>query len=95
MIAPAPPVAQNDPRNLMPGDRVIVFDNLLYRNDLITPPTYTHRSATIIKRYGQRADFYPISKLWLGPYPDMIDVVFDHRPDRISHGHFTKWVKSI
>jgi hypothetical protein len=34
-----------------------------------------------------------MTKPWL--YPDLVDVVFDHRPDAVSRGHFTDGVKII
>ena len=84
----------NDLRNLMPGDRVKVFDSSLFKDDKTTPLSMTMKSATIVKRYGQIARHYPINDFTLGPYEDMVDVVFDHKPERVSHGHFTWGVES-
>lgn len=84
----------NDNRPIMEGTRVLVFDNRLYKNDLVTPLTMTMKEATVVCRYGR-----PITKysddLTLGPYPDLVDVVFDHRPNEISKGHFTNGVEVI
>lgn len=63
---------------LLPGDRVKVFDPLLYKDDVSTPLSRTMRPATIVKRYGLSRD-----------YPDLLDVEFDHRPGVISRAHFT------
>ena len=95
---------ENDPRDLMPGDRIFVFDNFLYKDDIQTPLSFTMRSATIVRRYGThrawrglrslaRQNLYPgFYDTW--KYPDMVDVIFDHRPG-ISRGHFTSGVKSM
>jgi len=66
---------------IMPGDRVMMFDNTLWIDDKKTPLSHTVRPATIIRRYGKRDPKF-------GIYPDLIDVRFDHRPDKISKGHF-------
>jgi len=86
---------RNDPRNLMPGDRVLVFDWRLYKRDDITPLDFTMRPATIVRRYGQVALYSPITELADGPYPDLVDVQFDHRPGEISRGHFTDGVQEL
>ncbi len=31
----------------------------------------------------------------LGEYLDLVDVIFDHRPDQVSHGHFTSGVDTL
>jgi hypothetical protein len=80
---------------ILPGSRVMVFDHLLYKNDKDTPLSVTVKPATVIQRYGRLETFYPISETVLGPYPDLIDVRFDHRPDQVSHGHFAEHVKEI
>lgn len=72
-----------------PGTRVMVFDPSLYVNDKKTPPSMTVRPATVIRRYGFRSQYYG----WV--YPDCVDVLFDHRPERISKGHFTDCVEVI
>lgn len=71
-------------RILMPGDRVEVFDNTLFCDDISTPLSVTMKPATIVCRYGRKSQF--------GIYPDLVDVVFDHRPERVSKAHFTNFV---
>jgi hypothetical protein len=94
----------NDPRNIMPGDKVLVFDSSIYINDIVTPLSVTLRPATVVCRYGEKTISHmncvhywdsPICEpdTWL--YPDIVDVVFDHRPERVSHGHFTDSVEVI
>lgn len=59
------------------GKRVKVFDHLLFKDDISTPLSYTMRSATIVnirRDYDDR---------------EVADVLFDHRPEWISRGHFT------
>ncbi len=76
----------------LPGARVIAFDHLLYMDDIRTPLSYTMRPATVVARYGQSAEHLRLSDVTLGPYPDLVDVLFDHRPERVSKGHFTDGV---
>lgn len=64
-----------------PETRVLVFDALIFKNDIDTPLSMTIKSATVIKWYGYRHPKH-------GIYPNMVDIIFDHRPDRVSHGHF-------
>ena len=75
----------NDPRGLMPGDRVLVFDHTLFKDDVTTPLSFTIRPATIIRRYGRKTRYSGDESDTL--YPDLIDVDFDHRGE--SRGHFT------
>jgi hypothetical protein len=86
---------RNDPRNIMPGDRVKVFDALLFKDDRVTPLSHTVRPATVVRRYGALKQVYKINDLTLGPYPDLVDVVFDHRPKTESCGHFTNGVETL
>ena len=97
----------NDERNLMPGDRVLVFDSTLFRDDKSTPLSTTMRPATVVQRYGYHSfwhfwsenrpvpeDAYPGGyETW--KYPDLVAVSFDHRPEIVSWGHFTYGVKEI
>jgi len=46
-----------------------------------------------VARYGQKCH-YPVSDVTY-TYPDLVDVRFDHRPDRVSEGHFTDGVTLI
>lgn len=94
----------NDPRDIMPGDRVLVFDSTLFRDDLSTPLTYTMRPATVVRRYGFNiywgASNYLIREIYsegydFWKYPDCLDVLFDHKPERESCGHSTKGVRTI
>lgn len=81
-------------KDLMPGDRVIVFDSILYKDDFTTPLTHTMKAATIVCRYGRKdppiGEDYPERT-----YDDLCDVVFDHRKDSVSKGHFTYGIKRI
>ena len=79
---------KNDPRPIMPGDRVRVFDSSLFEDDISTPLSMTVKPATVVCRYGAISH----TMLTFGhpsKYPDLVDVQFDHRPEHISHGHFT------
>lgn len=81
----------NDPRGLMPGDRVLVFDYRIFKDDKTTPSSVTWKPATIIRRYGTR-NYYPVSDVTY-TYPDLIDVDFDHRGE--SRGHFTRFARDL
>lgn len=72
------------------GSRVLVFDPTLYQNDISTPLECTMRPATV-QRYGILQ--HTCGSAVLGPYPDVVDVRFDHRPERVSHSHFTNYLK--
>lgn len=76
-------------KGLLPGTRVKVFDHVLYKNDKDTPLDTTVRDATVVLHYGSLETIYNSSLTILGPYPSCVDVIFDHRPERVSHGHFT------
>lgn len=70
-----------------PGTRVKVFDNSLFKDDKSTPLLYTVRPATVVCWYGMKS-------VLLGHcYSNLIDVVFDHRPERISRGHFAEYAE--
>jgi hypothetical protein len=81
-------------KEIMPGDRVSVFDHRLFVDDWATPLPITLRPATVVCRYGKRV-FHPTSmeKPWI--YPDLVDVEFDHRPGVVSKGHFTDGVRIL
>jgi hypothetical protein len=70
--------------NPMPGDRVMVFDNRLYVDDIQTPLQITMQPALVLRRYGKKNQF--------GTYPDLLDVWF-MRDGYESKGHFTEGVK--
>lgn len=74
---------------IFPGTRVKVFDHLLFKDDFSTPISVTVRPATVIRRYEY------ISPFGLGNYPDVVDVIFDHRPNKVSRAHFTEYVEVI
>lgn len=76
------------------GRRAKVFDSLLFKDDVSTPLSMTMRPATIVCHYGYRQTTFAGEAVdWI--YSDCVDVVFDHRPDRISHGHFTVTIKLL
>lgn len=68
---------------MLPGTKVLVFDNSLFVDDRSTPSSATWNVATIIRHYGK------IIGGWR--YPDLVDVRFDHRPDTISKCHITEY----
>lgn len=78
---------------IMPGTRVEIFDHLLFKNDKSTPLSFTRRPSTVVCRYGKRSHPCLGTPTWV--YPDLIDVVFDHSPDRISCGHFIEGAKIL
>ncbi len=71
-----------------PGTRLMVFDNTLFRNDIDTPLSVTMKPATVTCWYGYRDKQF-------GLYPNMVDVLFDHRSERVSRGHFIWATKSL
>lgn len=91
-IATPSPILYPD---MLPGSRVMVFDHLLFKDDVSTPLSFTMRPATVICRYGQKInESYTNGNDWI--YEDMVDVQFDHwNPGRISKGHFTNYVSQI
>jgi len=83
---------------LMPGDRVLAYEHLWYKDDIKTPVTMLMKPATVIKRYGELERKYDDPDIpSYGPYPDMVDVLFDHvrfphakgELRYLSKGHFT------
>src|ERR1700733_10434767 len=71
------------------GDRVMVFDHRLYKDDVTTPISMTVKPATVVKWYGKTKTVYRINDFEFGPYPSLVDVLFDHRQEEISEAHFT------
>ena len=69
-------------REILPETRILLFDSSLFINDIITPLKITLKPATVIRRYGYKSKYF-------GNYPDLIDVIFDHKPNKISKAHFT------
>jgi|HubBroStandDraft_2_1064218.scaffolds.fasta_scaffold868868_1 hypothetical protein len=74
-------------KEIMPLDRVLVFDHRLFKDDVSTPISYTMKPATVVRRYGIKHNDMI--------YPDLIDVVFDHRPETVSVSHFTSGAEEI
>ena len=62
---------------LVEGIRLKIFDNTLYIDDKTTPLSVTMKPATIQKVYFDKIH----GRL-------LADVIFDHRPDKVSKGHF-------
>lgn len=94
----------NDSRNIYVNDRVLVFDHRLFIDDIKTPLSFTMRPATVTCRYGYKSihdyseyDDYgrKYESIQTHIYPDLVDVVFDHRPEQISKGHFTTGVIAL
>lgn len=65
---------------LMPGDRVFCHN---YHGYGFLKEYYP---ATIVARYGKRE--------YGRTYSDLCDVVFDHKPETVSHGHFTSYLRT-
>ena len=74
-----------------PGDRVLVFDHRLFKDDKETPLTETKQRATVIRHYGTdvylKATFHDSLALSTGRYESLVDVIFDY-DGRESKGHF-------
>jgi hypothetical protein len=81
-------------KGIAPGTRVMVFDHLLYKDDRATPLSVTVKPATVLCHYGEPERRYG-EDLTLGPYESLVDVLFDHRPERPSKGHFTWGIELI
>ena len=84
---------ENVNEKIYPGTRVKAFDHLLQKGNVSIPISYAFRPGTVVKRYGKLKKNY--NDFCLGPYPDLVDIKFDHRPDQISRGHFTEGVEVI
>ena len=69
--------------NIMPGDRVLVGEDLLFKNDIDTPWRTLLRSGTVINRYGILAYTYDerVAERYrdgiIGPYEDYLEVEMD------------------
>jgi len=85
---------KSEANNFVEGDRVKVFDYTLFINDIKTPLSHTMRPAVVVCHYGYVSE-------WLekevgreaAKYDDIIDVIFDHRPNKISKGHLVSHVE--
>jgi len=80
-------------QNIQHGDRVLVYDSRDFINDKVTPVSMLMRPATVVCRYGCKTRYSGMDEDCV--YPDLVDVLFDHRPERISHGHFTEGVDPV
>lgn len=80
--------ATDRPRSaeILNGSRVRVYDGLDFKDDVSTPVRMLMRPATVVCRYGCKRELG--GEIFM--YPDNLDVVFDHRPKQVSHGHFTE-----
>jgi hypothetical protein len=65
-------------KGIPPGTRVKVYDWI----DKVVA------DATTVRHYGKPIEKYS-NDFALGPYESCVDVIFDHKPDKISKGHFT------
>jgi hypothetical protein len=74
-------------RMFKPGERVLVYDCSQFKDDYTTPCLQLELPATVVCWYGEKTNW--------GTYPDLVDVVFDHRPEYISHGHFGDGVEKL
>lgn len=70
-----------------PGTRVLVFDPSIYYDDISTPNCI--KPATVVCWYASRSTITNLVD------ESLIDVIFDHRPDRISRAHFTYCVEVL
>jgi hypothetical protein len=86
--------------NIMPGDRVLVGESLLFKNDIDTPWDSLLRPGTVTNRFGILAYTYDSPELEstiFGPYPDYLEIEMDEiRPtgDKKT-GSFTYAVRRI
>lgn len=69
-----------------PGTRVKVFDSRIYKDDISTPLSVTIKSATVVRWYGRLQQRFSDGST-LGPYPSLIDVIFDGETTE-SKAHF-------
>lgn len=79
--------------SIMPGDRVMVYDSSLFKNDIDTPVSMITKPATVICRYGKQTRYQGDETPTY--YEDLCDVLFDHRSESVSHGHFTYYIDKI
>jgi len=79
-------------KNIKPGDRVLVFDPRLFKDDRRTPLQFTYRPATVLNRYIRQPSYNPNGD---NKGRDVIDVKFDHRPHAVSTAHFVEYVRPL
>ena len=93
----------------IPGDRILVFDHRLFKDDVSTPLSVTMQPATIVRRYGKkyklpRSEYCRCEailrenctcepKYWL--YKNLVDVIFDSNPNEERQGFFTYGIKLL
>ncbi len=70
---------------ILKGDRVIVFDPILWAGKDLGDNSQYWKPATVLKVYRDNGRW--TTGDWV------VDVVFDHRPAQISHGHFTTFIR--
>lgn len=71
------------------GDRVLVFNHLLYEDDIKTPKSVTMKPATIVKLY--RYLYLNSNMNFKSEY--LADVSFGHRG--LSKGHFVSGIERL
>ena len=90
--------------DIMPGDRVLVVEHLLFKNDKKTPWRSLLRPGTVVARYGILAYTYNDPEEALrynegifGPHNDYVEIEMDNnRPTKDKkHGSFTDAVIKI
>lgn len=91
-----------DVMEIFHGQRVLVWDHLLWRDNTLTPNCY--RPATVVACYGEKV--IDKSETWIDDYwdeqgetivrvyGDLVDVKFDHS-EHIFCGHFTSSIRVI
>ena len=77
---------------IYPDSRVKVYFSSGFVNDKLTPVNSLMKPATVVRRYGKKS-ILPIHETKKFEYPDLLDVIFDHEPNRVSCGHFTYLVE--
>ena len=70
-------------KDLKPSQRILVFDHTLFVDDVTTALSVTMKTAFIRRRYEES----------MVNGRELIDVVFDHRPQQVSRGHFTSFLR--
>ena len=65
------------------GTRLIVFDAVEWNNKDVGDNSQFYKPATVERVYFREGDGY------------MVDVIFDHRPESVSLGHFLRATRSI
>ncbi len=79
---------KNENETFYPGTRVMAFDYQIYIDDVRTPISMTVKPATVMCWFGERSCMG-----WTNG--DLVDLQFDHRPEKISRSHFADGVEKI